>query len=408
MLILESIRMTREMYDVGTFPDRKDIAMIIQCTKALLDKLGIQNSDLLSPEGYEQFPESLMGWHANLIKMNRKNVMILMNNESRYPIVIYGLVKKDIENIASVIQEAVRVALQMEGVKDSIIESYLASSGAIQFSKTANRSMIAKMNNAVREIEMMADYIEHEATIQRFISLQASRFIQMDGPKRGYYPKDRMIERLAKLHGFDESKAAEKVLDVELYQLNIQLDLLGHDIWRRVLVPSTFSFRHLHNIIQTVFDWQNYHLHDFTVHRENDKPLNIVMDDDPETLEYLDFENNVILQERFVSLQDAFSPQSEVFYDYDFGDSWRHQITLEKTVQGHALEAKFIEGDGQRPPEDVGGEHGFNEYLRIVRDAADPDHENMLMWSSSQIERIFTIAKVNQRLKNVIFDYFYI
>lgn len=385
-----------------------DEAMIIQCTKALLDKLEIQKSDLVSPEGYEQFPKSLMGWHANLVTIHRRKVMILMNNETRYPVVINRLLKKDLSNIKAVIQEAIRVALRMEGIKESIIEDYLASSEDITFSKTASRSMVAKLNNTVREIEMMSEYLDKDTTIQRYISPVVSRLIQMDGPKKGFYPRNKMIESLAMLNGLNVDQAAEQVLDIELYQLNIQLDLVGHHIWRRVLVPSSFSFRHLHNIIQTVFDWQNYHLHEFNVKRENNKPLKIVMDDDPETLDFSVSDHEEIAQERFVSLRDVFSNHSDVLYQYDFGDSWMHIIMLEKKVQAHSLQAVFLEGNGERPPEDVGGEYGFNEYLRILGDATDPEHEDMKIWAASQKERTFSVEQTNHRLKNVIYHYYYV
>lgn len=388
--------------------DGKEEDMIIQCTKTLLEKLEIPKSDLLSPEGYEQFPESLMGWHANMVTIHRRKVMILMNNETRYPVVINRLLKKDVSNIKTVIQEAIRVALRMEGVKESIIEDYLASAEDIRFSKTANRSMVAKMNNTVREIEMMAEFLDKDTTIQRYISLVVSRMIQLDGPNNGFYPKNKMLESLAKLHGLDVNTATEQVIDVQLYQLNIQLHLEGHHIWRRVLVPSNFSFRHLHNIIQTVFDWQNYHLHEFTVKQENNKLLKIVMDDEPETLEFSAFDKEEILQERFVSLRDIFSQQSEVFYQYDYGDSWMHTITLEKKAQAHSLQVVFLEGNGERPPEDVGGEFGFNEYLRILSDATDPEHEDMKMWAASQKERPFTVEQINHRLKNIIYNYYFI
>lgn len=136
--------------------------MIIQCTKALLDKLNIDKNDLVSPSGYEQYPESFMAWHANLVTIHRRKVMILMNNESRYPIVINRLLKKDLSNMNAVIQEAIRVALRMEGVQETMIENYLAAAGDIQFSKTASRSMVAKMNSTVREVEMLADLIDKD------------------------------------------------------------------------------------------------------------------------------------------------------------------------------------------------------------------------------------------------------
>jgi hypothetical protein len=63
--------------------------MLIRCTKALLDKVRISQSELKSPEGYEELPCALMGWQANLVNINRRKVVVLMNNATRYSVVIY-------------------------------------------------------------------------------------------------------------------------------------------------------------------------------------------------------------------------------------------------------------------------------------------------------------------------------
>lgn len=97
--------------------------MLIQCTKSLLDQLGIKNSDLYTPEGHEQFPNSLMAWHANFVTIDRKNAIVLMNNETRYSIVIYRPSKKDLSKINELISEAIITALRMEGVRKEVIEA---------------------------------------------------------------------------------------------------------------------------------------------------------------------------------------------------------------------------------------------------------------------------------------------
>ncbi len=375
--------------------------MIIQCTKALLDKIGIKESELAPAEGYEQFPNSFMAWHANFVSVKRGKAIILMNNETRYPVVIYKPGKKDFSNIKDLIREAITEALRMESIRKEVIESYMAM-GDISFSKTANRSMVAKMNNCVREIEFMEEFIDKETKVQKYISIVTGRFIQQTGKNESFYPVEKMLNCLGKVYGLDKSTAKEEVLDVECYQLKIQINLDGHDIWRRVTVPSAYSFSHLHNIIQTVFDWQNYHLHEFTVKRVENKPIQIVMDDDPETLEYLNHEDSDIRQERFVALEEIFPKSLEVMYEYDFGDSWEHTITLEKVEKSNVFQATFLEGKGERPPEDVGGSWGFEEYLRVMKNENDPSYNEINVWAESQKERKLSSEKINQRLKHVI------
>lgn len=376
--------------------------MLIQCTKNLLDKIGIKDSELASPEGQEQFPNSFMAWHANFVSIDRRKAIILMNNETRYSVVIFRPNTKDFSKLKELIYEAISEALRMEGVRKEVIETYMAQAGEISFSKTASKSMVAKMNNAVREIEFMREYLDEKTKIQRYISITTGRFIQMSGGNEAFYPFEKMLECLGLVYGLDENSAMEDVLEIDLYQLKIQIDLDGHEIWRRVFVPSTFSFRHLHYIIQTVFDWQNCHLHEFVVERPENKPFKIVMDDDPETMEYVNFDDFEIGQERFIALEEILPEFGEVIYEYDFGDSWEHIIKLEKIVKSKAFQATYLEGNGERPPEDVGGVWGFEEYLRTMENEKHPGYNDMKAWAENQKERKLSPDKINKRLKQVI------
>ena len=170
--------------------------MIIQCTKALLDKIGVKENDLISPEGYEQFPNSFMAWHANFVSIDRKKAIILMNNETRYPIVIYRPTKKDFSNIKKLICDAIAQALRIEGVHEDVIETYFAKAGEISFSRTASRSAIAKMNNAFHEIEMMHEYLDEKTKIQKYISIVTGRLIQLSGARQSFYPFEKCVNVL--------------------------------------------------------------------------------------------------------------------------------------------------------------------------------------------------------------------
>lgn len=47
------------------------------------------------------------------------------------------------------------------------------------------------------------------------------------------------------------------------YQLKITIKGSKPPIWRRVMVPDQITFGDLHEIIQTVFCWRDYHIHEF-------------------------------------------------------------------------------------------------------------------------------------------------
>jgi Plasmid pRiA4b ORF-3-like protein len=55
------------------------------------------------------------------------------------------------------------------------------------------------------------------------------------------------------------------VAPLALYQLQLTLAEIRPPIWRRLLVPNDITLRWLHNIIQEVGGWENYHLHEFAM-----------------------------------------------------------------------------------------------------------------------------------------------
>ena len=376
--------------------------MLIQCTKALLDKVKISPSELKSPEGYEELPRALTAWQANLVNIDRRKAIVLMNNATRYPVVIYRPRPNDFARMTGLIREAIVVALRMEGICETVIERYMAAAGEIEFSKTTNRSMIARLNRTVYEVDAMQDCLDESTLIQRYISISAGRLLQGSSSNDYFVPIKKMIECLESYLDEDGNGICQSVLDVELYQLRVQIEIEGFDIWRRVLVPSVLSFLHLHDVIQTVFDWHGYHLHMFKARRQGSKVKQIVMGEDLETLQWFDVDSCDILDERFTALKDIFPDHEEVTYTYDFGDSWNHTITLEKTVRSNAFEVTYLDGRGERPPEDVGGIGGYMEYIRVMADDTDPEYENMKAWAESQGERKQSPEEINSRLKHCI------
>ena len=190
----------------------------------------------------------------------------------------------------------------------------------------------------------MHDCLDESTLIQRYISISAGRLLQGSSRNDYFVPIERMIECLETYLDKDGNGICRSVLDVELYQLKVQIEIEGFDIWRRVLVPSVLSFLHLHDVIQTVFDWHGYHLHMFKARRQGSKVKQIVMDEGLETLEWCDVNSCDILEERFTALKDIFPDHEEVTYTYDFGDSCNHSITLEKTVRSNAFEVTYLDG----------------------------------------------------------------
>ncbi len=50
-----------------------------------------------------------------------------------------------------------------------------------------------------------------------------------------------------------------------LYLLKIRLLDIEPEIWRRFVVPGSITLDRLHDVIQIVMGWEDYHLHAFTI-----------------------------------------------------------------------------------------------------------------------------------------------
>ncbi len=126
------------------------------------------------------------------------------------------------------------------------------------------------------------------------------------------------------------------------YRLRIVLRDVSPAVWRRVIVPGALTFEGLHEVIQVVMGWQNYHLYDFEL---GTRRFGI---SDPEFADD-DFEDAA----RF-RLRDAGLAEGRTFlYRYDFGDGWEHELSVEEILespQEGPARARCIEGARACPP----------------------------------------------------------
>ena len=49
------------------------------------------------------------------------------------------------------------------------------------------------------------------------------------------------------------------------YRLSIRMAAIEPPIWRQIVVSGNITLFHLHQVLQVVMGWENYHLHQFWV-----------------------------------------------------------------------------------------------------------------------------------------------
>lgn len=117
-----------------------------------------------------------------------------------------------------------------------------------------------------------------------------------------------------------------------IYQLKVMLKESKPPVWRRIEIRDTASFYDLHKVIQIAFHWYNGHLHAFSIRRSNSVSMNDYYSIGPELEEEEAFTPHKY-NERDLQLKDILIKEKDhVFYTYDFGDNWEHDIVLEKII----------------------------------------------------------------------------
>jgi hypothetical protein len=159
----------------------------------------------------------------------------------------------------------------------------------------------------------------------------------------------------------------------------------------------------LHVIIQIAMGWTNSHLHHFFI--DGKRYVDPDLDQDRD---FMDNEEEPI-DENACTLLDVLRPGVTPFdYEYDFGDSWRHLIDVERMeidsagFQGYAL---CIAGQRACPPEDCGGVSGFVNLLEIIRNPEHEEYASMIEWLGKKYDpTVFDVEKTNRYLKKLKWD----
>lgn len=147
----------------------------------------------------------------------------------------------------------------------------------------------------------------------------------------------------------------------QVLQLRIALERVEPAVWRRLLVPGAVRLDTLHSIFQVTMGWTDSHLHDFTI---GDRSYGTLFDDPPEDE----------IDETAVTVADAVGEHDRFRYEYDFGDSWDHEVVVEDVVQTPQVLKHAVCLDGERacPPENCGGASSYAKLLEVL---TDPEHE---------------------------------
>ena len=188
--------------------------------------------------------------------------------------------------------------------------------------------------------------------------------------------------------------ATKKQTTADIYQIKVTLRDSKPPIWRRIQVPGDINLGKLHRILQEVMGWTDSHLHQFIVGNT------YFGQPDPDYGDMYDMRD----EKRVKLSQIAPAEKFKFRYEYDFGDSWEHELLVEKILppEPGVHYPVCLKGKRACPPEDVGGVWGYPDFLEAIQNPDHPEHEDMLEWIGGEFDpEAFDLDEVNEALRHV-------
>lgn len=209
------------------------------------------------------------------------------------------------------------------------------------------------------------------------------------------YDSDALFyKELSKGSSKSKSKTKSGKKDKKLYAYTLDVVLKGspRKVYRQLVVPSTMSLADLGEILMCAVGWDGYHLHQFIdgdnyYSAPNEFGGGVVDDRDAR-----DYTIGQLLRK----------VKAKIKWEYDFGDSWIHEITLvdKQEVDADAVvKVQLVKATGACPPEDCGGVGGYRHLLNVLKNPGNEEFEEMVDWLGGGFDpKSFNIVGARQRI----------
>ncbi|MDR0409661.1 MAG: plasmid pRiA4b ORF-3 family protein [Spirochaetaceae bacterium] len=165
-----------------------------------------------------------------------------------------------------------------------------------------------------------------------------------------------------------------------------QISIGGTDVWRRLLLPQSFSLSDLHRVILKVFNWSGSQPHKFT--------LDYISESD-----FLDggekLKENVSLKE----LADNYLNE----LNYEYGARWTVKIIFSPCTDTNIKRPLCVAGENSPPPERVEGPLRFRRFISALEISDESEKET----ARNELGRnfnpaAFDIDECNKNLEGIV------
>jgi hypothetical protein len=188
------------------------------------------------------------------------------------------------------------------------------------------------------------------------------------------------------------------MLDFPPLIARIEAQILGIEppITRVLELPLNYTLAALHYVLQFAFGWEDEHLHRFVIGALDYGPPDPEQDDGSRRT----FNSSTVRLEDFAL---RYGEPIVFLYEYDFGDRWLHEISLNIAVRDpEARYPRCTAGSRACPPEDSGGWEGYAEFLVAWRTPTDPNHKEARKWAGRRFDpERFDLAMTDKAVQKI-------
>ena len=171
---------------------------------------------------------------------------------------------------------------------------------------------------------------------------------------------------------------------VREFHIRIKLNYASTKIWRELVVPSNITLELLAYVLIQAMGWHHEHLFQFKGKHDtyyiNSREFKEHRDSFFGFFSPVNYRNS-----EKTSLDMVLQPKGErLKFEYDFGDSWEHDLWVKAAREYAADEEpviRVLKAKGACPPEDCGGVWGYEELIELSqKKRKSADDKNRLEW----------------------------
>lgn len=164
----------------------------LYCSNKLQTYLGFKKSEIESDKNSE-----LQSWNAHIFRVDRKNCLYFMNQETYFSFIVFNIKKADMKNLVQLFKIGFIQELKKCGLINDSDAVKLQSEISELFLHTSinNRKIIGNMNNLIMIVKDMKYFIEDNATTEEYYNTNTINeipLVQLDF----HNPKEAMREKV--------------------------------------------------------------------------------------------------------------------------------------------------------------------------------------------------------------------